>query len=340
MTQSENTPVRLGIIGCGIAARRLHWPALQKLGDLFQITMVCNHTEPKARSFAELAGDVPYVLDYRDLLASPDVEAVDIVLPIHLNHAVVRDALRAGKHVLVEKPLAANLQQARFMTRLAEKSDCVTMVAENFRYRPTFQLVKEMLEEGAIGKPYAAHWNVFYFVNRENNAYARTWWRIDHQYAGGFITDGGVHNIHVFRYLFGEPVSGYAQTQSVNPEIGKPDSFSFQFRTTSGVTGLFNVYFSAVGFAENRLIILGSEGAILVEGNTIRHRRNDTAEKIFEIEDDGGYRAEFENFYRAIRYGKPVLATFQEGYRDLAVILGALRSAEKERVVRFRGSGE
>ena len=64
-------PVKLGIIGCGIAARKLHWPALQKVGGRFKIEMVCNHTEKKAQSYAELVGKVPYVLDYHDLLANP-----------------------------------------------------------------------------------------------------------------------------------------------------------------------------------------------------------------------------------------------------------------------------
>jgi len=61
-------PIKLGIIGCGIAARELHFPALQKLQDKFSITVVCNHSEPKAKSFAEMAGGVPFVLDYQELL--------------------------------------------------------------------------------------------------------------------------------------------------------------------------------------------------------------------------------------------------------------------------------
>ena len=107
--------IKLGIIGCGIATKELHWPALQKLKDKFEITMVCNHTEPKAKDFARIVGGVPYVLDYRELLQNSNVEAVDIILPIHLNYQVTKDALEAGKHVIVEKPIAANLEQAKEM---------------------------------------------------------------------------------------------------------------------------------------------------------------------------------------------------------------------------------
>ena len=108
-------PVKIGIIGCGIAARKLHWPALQKVSDKFIIKMVCNHTEPKAKSYARLVGDVPYVLDYHEMLINKDIEAILIILPIHLNYRVTLDCLKSGKHVLVEKPLAANLDEGRKM---------------------------------------------------------------------------------------------------------------------------------------------------------------------------------------------------------------------------------
>ena len=104
--RERTDPIKLGIIGCGIAAKKLHYPALKKLKDRFTITAVCNHTEKKAKEFSQMVGGVPYTLDYRELLAMEDVEAVAIVLPIHLNRLVIADALKAGKHVIAEKPIA------------------------------------------------------------------------------------------------------------------------------------------------------------------------------------------------------------------------------------------
>lgn len=94
--------VKLGIIGCGIAARTLHLPALQKLSGDYAVTAVCNHTEEKAREFTQLAGGAPFVLDYRELLERRDVEAVAILLPVHLNYQVVKDAMAARKYIMVE----------------------------------------------------------------------------------------------------------------------------------------------------------------------------------------------------------------------------------------------
>ncbi len=322
-------PIRLGIIGCGIAARELHWPALQKLREKFQIVAVCNHTEPKAKSFAELVGGVPYVLDYHDLLLQTDIDAVDIVLPIHLNYQVTKDALLAGKHVILEKPLAANLVQAKDMLTFETRFAPVKMVAENFRYRATFARVKEILALGEIGEPYAMFWNVFYYVDRHNK-YAQTQWRIHHQYPGGFITDGGVHNIAVIRDLFGEIVSGRAFTRCINPAIGELDTMSFQFATTQGVQGVFNVFFSANGYAENRIIVLGTKGSLVVQGNEINIKWQGRDGRSETLDDDGGYQGQFEDFYQAIQTGKPVKSSFAEAYQDLRVILKALESAESQ----------
>lgn len=327
-------PIKLGIIGCGIAARELHFPALQKLRDNFEITVVCNHTEPKAKSFAELAGNVPYVLDYHDLLARDAVEAVAIILPIHLNYQVTKDALEAGKHVIVEKPLAANLAEADQMLIFEKRFPQVKMVAENFRYRTTFSRVNAILDNNEIGRPYAVFWNVYYFVSQQNK-YAQTDWRIHHQYPGGFIMDGGVHNIAVLRDWFGNITSGCAFTKSINPEIGKLDSMSFQFSTERHVDGVFNVFFSSNGYAENRIIILSSEGSLVIEGNTITLKQAGAADRVETIDDDGGYQCQYEDFYDAIRTGKPVKSSFSEGYQDFVTIVKALESAEKRQ--RFHG---
>jgi predicted dehydrogenase len=146
-------PVKLAIIGTGIAAKELHLPALMKLKDKYEIVAVCNHTEQKAREFSRLVNNVPFTLNYRDILSSSAVEAVDIALPIHLNFRVVKDALEAGKHVIVEKPIAGNLFDAELMTTFPDRYDSVMLVAENFRYNPVFIRARQIIASGEIGKP-------------------------------------------------------------------------------------------------------------------------------------------------------------------------------------------
>lgn len=323
--------VKLGVIGCGIAARKLHWPALQRLRDKFEITAVCNHTEEKAKSFAELAGGVPYLLDYRELLKREDVEAVDVILPIHLNYPVTRAALEAGKHVMVEKPLAANLHQAGQMLALEQRYPGVKLLAENFRYRALFARLKQLLEEERIGAPYAVIWNIFLHVDAKYNPYAQTEWRIHHQYPGGFVTDGGVHNIAALRLLFGEIVSGQALARSINPAIGEVDLFWMAFSTDRGISGQLNLHYSAIGYADDSLYVLGDRGSLVVKGGEIALKHDGFVEQREKAPDENGFYEQFLDFYEAIRKGKPLKSTFREGYRDLKTILAALKSARSGR---------
>jgi len=318
-------PIKLGIIGTGLAARKLHWPALKKLSARFKIAMVSNHTEQKARSFARLVGGVPYVLDYHELLDNPQIEAVNIILPIELSHIVTREALAAGKHVIVEKPLAYNLREAQKMLSFPEiYPDLIMMVAENFRYRPSLLRIAEIMKRGEIGVPYSVLWNNLSMVD-DTNPWAKTIWRINHKYSGGFITDGGIHNIAAIRDLFGDIAWGQSLTHQINPAIGEIDTFSFQFKTNQAVTGVLNIFLSAVGQSENKLTILGTTGSLVLEDNKIAVKSSGQADRSEAIEDDGGYEGEFADFYAAIRRGSKPISTFAEAYKDLETILSAIK---------------
>jgi len=320
--------IGLGIIGTGIAARELHLPALERLRDKFEIVCVCNHTEQKAREFSALVGNVPFYLDYRDLLKDPKVRAVDLVLPIELNLQVTSDSLDAGKHVIVEKPIAATLDDAKAMAGLPRKYKLVMMVAENYRYNPVFGRIGSIMKSGEIGEPYSVFWDQLTVTDMENK-YAKTKWRINHKYPGGFVTDAGIHNIAVFRELFGEFKRGVAFTRSVNPGIGRMDSMSFQFEFENGINGIFNMYFSAQGMSENRLRILGTRGTISVEGNRIAILHHGRTGREEAIDTDRGYGGQFEDFYDAIVNGKSPVSTFEKAYLDFRAMVAALDSAEK-----------
>ena len=319
--------VKLGIIGCGIATKTLHYPALRELQDKFKITAVCNHTEYKAKEFSKIVGGVPYTLDYKELLAMKDIEAVDIVLPIQLNHLVVSDALKAGKHVITEKPIAGNLSDAYDLVKLADSSKQVSMIAENYRYRKVFQRTKELIKSGAVGELNSFSWNIFYKLD-ENNEYAHTQWRIDHKYEGGVITDAGVHNIAALRLLFGDIASGSALVWNVNSAVGRTDSIKLNFKTTNGINGSFNMSASVEGYSENRLLIFGNRGTIIIKDDDVIIMNLEGESFKESMNDDGGYKAQFENFYDAVQNGGEVVSTFKEAYKDIEVLLNAYLSSE------------
>jgi predicted dehydrogenase len=320
-------PVKLGIIGCGIATQELHAPALLKLKDKFEVTLVCNINEPKAKECSAVLGGTPFVADYRELLSS-DIEAVDIAVPYNLNYEITHAALEAGKHVIVEKPLAHDLVEGRKMLELESQFPQVKMVAENFRYHPAFLRLKALMDDGIIGEPLAIFWNVFRLVD-ENNKYYQTGWRVENRFPGGFVADGGVHNIAALRLMFGDIVRGQSYTRSVNPELGDIDSMSFQFETVGGVQGVLNIFVSVKGLFKNEIVIVGREGTIEVVNNkSIRiHRAGNSVEET--ISADTSYQSEFEDFFSAIRAARPVMSPFSEAYRDLQVMLSAVDRARQ-----------
>ncbi|AHC14424.1 oxidoreductase domain protein [Salinispira pacifica] len=342
MSQAQH--LRLGIIGAGIAANDLHVPAIEKLQDKIRISAVCNRSPEKARRLAARADrlygqETPWFTDYTELLAREDVDAVAVLLPVDLNYRVTRSAVEAGKHVLVEKPLAANLEEGRKMLKLEEDHpELVMMVAENFRYRRVYREAAGMLKSGAIGEIQHIRWDFIMQMLPETNKYARTSWRTGHSFAGGFVTDGGVHVISAMRDLFGDLSISAAEVWSTNPEIGKMDALLAQF-TSSGREGIspargtLHINYSVNGLKGMRAVIMGTRGSMIIDDVDISILKNSESmpdESLSEhrhFPDDKGYRGEYEDFLSAISGTAAPVSSITQGYKDLETILGAIELA-------------
>jgi len=349
----EMKTVGLGIIGCGIAAKELHWPALHKLRGEFAVVSVCNHTREKAIRLSGMISEaygrsIPYVLDYRELLASPAVEAVSVILPVERNREVCTAAATAGKHILVEKPIAEDEESAWDLLRVEQRHPrLVMMVAENFRYRLVVDALADVLRSGVIGVPYFVEWRVWQKIDPATNVYAQTPWRIQHRYEGGFVTDGGVHNVAALRDVFGDLVLIGSISASVNPDIGRTDTLVCLFRAKGRarippLSGVLSIGFSVRGAEESRMIVLGSRGSVVVDGSTLEvyGASSDVPVAAYEHPDDGGYEREYRDFHRAITTGARPKSAFVEAYRDLSTILSALRQADSGAAIEPRDARE
>jgi predicted dehydrogenase len=247
---------------------------------------------------------------------------------------VAKDTIEAGKHLILEKPLAATLAEAESLVALDERYPQVKMVAENFRYRSALLRVKEHLDNRSIGNAYAVFCDLVALIDK-GNPYANTKWRTEHQFPGGFITDVGIHYAAQLRLLFGEIIPGGAFTRSINPQIGKMDSFSFQFLASDNVFGILNIFLSAQDYFHEGLVILGDEGTITAgqvgsEFGDVKiaiHRDGKISEEIFEK--DTGFIEEFKDFFQAVRGGQNVVSSFVQAYKDLTVVLEAIESANR-----------
>ena len=339
-------PIRFGIIGSGLAVKRLHWPALKRLTDKFRVVVCCDVAPEAAQEVAHMAEQdlnspgVRSTTDYREVLASDDVEAVLLSLPIHLTGQFILDAARAGKHVISEKPLAGNLEQAQELVETLRNFNNVKVeIAENYHYRRDYARAKEWIDAGRIGQPFLIQM-VSRFWTSTASGFASTPWRQDNQYRGGIFADAGVHQAAALREVGGEIEQLQAFSKSVHPIMGGIDTVVLNMRFRSGVLG--NLVFAGAAKDQNDGLhlfdILGTTGSIqITEGKVVLTEGNGKEAKVVEEfvdpEHDGGYFMEFENFYSAVRENAPVVSTVEQALKDWEIIMRALDSAEARSVI-------
>lgn len=343
---ADNKPIQLGIIGCGLAVKWLHWPALKKLAGKYEIVAACDVDQNAAQETAKLAADelhssnCSWTIDYREVLANADIEAVLISLPIHLNAQLVLESARAGKHILVEKPIASNLGQGQeLVATLRHFAQLKIEVAENYRYRGDFQKAREWMDAGRIGEPFLIEMTARFWSDT-SKGFASTPWRHDSQYRGGSVTDAGVHHVAGLRELGGDVEQLQAYMRSVHPVMRGYDTMVLNLRFRNTILGNM-VFAGAVKTIENDFVqarVFGTDGAIKVSNGKVilSEGANDAAHIVeeYQVPDfDNGYKAEFENFYEAIRNDQPIVATVEQSLADLAVLMHAYDSSESRNVV-------
>lgn len=176
---------------------------------------------------------------YATLLARDDITALIIALPILAQPAFVKAALDAGKHVLAEKPIAADVAKAQDLIAHAKGAKGTLAIAENFRFNPAYIYAAEQAR--ALGK--VTHFSArAMHLMADTNKYYHTSWRKTPEYQGGFLLDGGVHNAALTRlFLSGENRASKvrAMTEQFQPHLPPVDTLSAIVKTASGAVGTY-----------------------------------------------------------------------------------------------------
>jgi predicted dehydrogenase len=196
---------RVAIIGCGWAGEQ-HVRALENMPHRARVVAVADDADGVAEARARDWRVPRWSTDFRDLLAEGAIDAVAICLPHQLHAEVATEAAEAGKHVLVEKPLANTLLEADRMIAAADGAGTVLMVAENVRFEAPYRHIAERIREGAVGEVFLLR------VSREHQMHeylrARPWFL--EEPSGGITYSGGVHDFELVRMLAGEIERVYA----------------------------------------------------------------------------------------------------------------------------------
>jgi len=147
----KSGPIRFGVLGLGAIAQTAHLPVLAKMRGV-EIAALCDNDAAKARGIAQRFGVKTWCTDIEDLLETPDLDAVVICSPNHAHEVHALSALKAGLHVLIERPFALNARGVERIVAAAEKADRIAMVANNHRFRHDAQTLDSFLRGGELGK--------------------------------------------------------------------------------------------------------------------------------------------------------------------------------------------
>ncbi len=312
---------------------RLHSRVARSLGRDVAL-LYASRSRQKAEAYNRRFGGRGAFGSYEAACASPDVDAVLICTPhaLHLEHARLAAAYK--KPMLIEKPVARNLEELAEIEAVAGESRAPCMVAENYFFKPVVRVLQDHLERGDIGDV------LFIEVNRTNRNRVDGWRGDAGMMGGGALLEGGVHWVNLMASLGGDVDAVLA----ARPEgRGRPvapfeDSLAVVFKFASGAVGRllhsWNLLNRFRGLQGSK--IYGTTGNILFESNGLfvlvagRRRRL----RFPGVRDLMGYREMLRHFVSCVRNAQPPAMSLAVARRDLAVVLAAYRSLETERFER------
>ena len=256
--------INWGFIGCGEVTEKKSGPAFNEV-EGSQVVAVVSRSENKARSYAERHHIRKWYTDAQELIDDPDVNAIYIATPpsSHATFAIM--AMRAGKPVYIEKPLAASYNDCIRINRISEQTGVPCFVAYYRRYLPYFQKVKEIIENGTIGK--VINVQIRFSVPPRDLDYKNEKelpWRLQPDIAGGgYFYDLAPHQIDLLQNIFGVITRAHGYPANRAHLYKAEDTVSACFFFENGVTGSGSWCFVGHESAkEDRIEVIGDKGSL------------------------------------------------------------------------------
>ena len=321
--------LQVGLIGCGVMGRSLGESLAAVEGA--KLVKVCDVAEDAAAKLGQDLG-VSHATDLEAVLSQKAVDAVIIATPPFLHRPVCEAAAAAGKHIFVEKPLAATVEDCDAIIGAAAKASVTLMVGFVCRYHAIHRQVKQMVDEGQIGTP------LYVFVYRIRRKLQGVWnqpWRRSRRQSGGWLMEINAHEIDFMRQVSGEVKSVFAAGGTyLHHEADFPDMTVVTLKFASGAVGLLHSSaVSAIGGSGGR--VDGTEGALEFkfkgEGAGIHYKCADRDPAFMALADLPGpdpVAAELGAWVTAIADEAEPPCTGSDGRAAVAIAQGAYESVE------------
>ena len=255
-------PLRVAILGAGLIAPN-HAAGFQEVPDLAQVVAVCDTNPENAENLATMF-DARICSNYRELLADPNIDLVDVLLPHHLHYPVALEVIAARKHMLLEKPVAMTYQQSLEIVEAARNAGIHFGVAENTRYIKAYQEAEKIIRAGSLGDITLVR--TFLPANERVRLSSDDFWGKRSGLGGGTLIDSGPHTFFLLKWLFGEvrELNAFtSQLYKVNSEV--EDNADVRGKLANGADFLCSFTFTAEIPHSERLEVYGTHGSLIVD---------------------------------------------------------------------------
>lgn len=319
----------LCVIGCGNFAKTFANSVRSLTSDIN--LYFASRDVNKAEQYCRMFGGTGSFGSYMQAATSNDVQAMYICTPhyLHLEHTLI--AASNGKHILIEKPISNNIEDAEQIIRACSKYSVNLMVAENYRFMPCVRLCKKLVDQGAVGRIRILQ------IQQESN-YVPSGWRTNYEMnGGGTFIDAGIHKIHLARYLLGDPNLLFGVKP--NPEVGgaeTEDGFLLTAKWSTGEIGLINHSWNPIErLTKHWISISGTKGKIYCEVDKpkIELEQESNYQEIALNTPLNGIHEMVSEFIGSIREKRSPEITGCEGLQDLKLIRHSYQSAEEMRAI-------
>ena len=345
----DTRPIRYVLIGVGAGVFAMHASALRIPG--VEVTAVCDVVSSTASRMGRTLG-CPWYSSHERMLEETDADVAVVMAP-HPHHASITvDCLHAGRHVLVEKPMAVHAAEADRMIDAAAQEKRLLAVAFQHRLRPEIEAARRLLDRSALGA--VQHVHVTESYTRTGLYYSSNSWRGSWRgEGGGVLLNQAPHNLDLLCYLLGRPARVTAWNRTRLHCIEAEDTSLALFEWDDGATGSFHMSTAEV-CSDPRIEIVGTRGALTIRSGAITqmklgcdlrdHIRESAS--LFDIpsvqvstdsvtETAAGHRGLYINLNDAIRHGSPLVADGEQGRLSLELANAMILSSYEDSAVRL-----
>lgn len=274
--------LRAVVVGTGFGCR-IQVPALRAAG--FEVVALVGSHPDQTRERARDNGVPGSFTDLVAAIRETGATVVAVATPPHTHGPLVLSAIANGCHVICEKPFAADAEEARQMLQAAANAGVAAVVGHEFRWSPERAMLKRVIEQGRIGEPRMANFTSLSPYLLHPGIEMPDWW-FDEAQGGGWLGAAGSHLIDWMRDLLGEIDAVSATLFSLSGKgDGADDSYAFRFRTESGADGVVQQSAAAWGDALDVTRIIGSRGAVWLEGTAL-HLADAEGTRAVSIDED------------------------------------------------------